>query len=71
MNMFFFSLAVSCSMICPSLSVCGGGAGSGWSMDVLSATWLVVCFEEVPAKPGRSLEANGGSFELPLLLLLV
>lgn len=34
------------------------------------ATLLDVDLDEEPAKPGRSLEANGGSLEEPLLPLV-
>ena len=58
----FFGLAFSSLTTSPSPSTCGGGAGGGMSVDVLSATLLAVGFEGSRARPLRSDEGNGGMF---------
>jgi hypothetical protein len=58
-----FFLGVASSMIAPSPSTCGGGAGGGLSFDVLSATLLAVVFEVLEdwrGVPLRSVEGKGG-----------
>jgi hypothetical protein len=55
-----FFLGFSSSMIVPSPSTCGGGAGGGLSVDVLSATLFAVGFEDWRARPWRSVEGKGG-----------
>ena len=55
-----FFLGFSSSMTAPSPSTCGGGAGGGLSVDVLSATLFAVGFEDWRARPLRSVEGKGG-----------
>lgn len=57
---FFFSLGFSSLTTAPSPSTCGGGAGGGLSVDVLSATLFAVGFDEWRARPCTSEEGKGG-----------
>jgi hypothetical protein len=59
-------LGASSSMTGPCPSACGGGAGGGLSVDVLSATLFAVGLEDWRAMPCRSVEGKGGTFVVPL-----
>ena len=48
-------------MTVPSPSTCGGGAGGGLSVEVLSATLLAVGFDAWRARPLASVEGKGGT----------
>jgi len=53
-------------MIGPCPSACGGGAGGGWSDDVLSATLFAVGLEDWRATPWISVEGKGGRLVVSL-----
>lgn len=60
MATFFFSLGSLSFTTAPSPSACGGGAGGGLSVDVLSATLFAVGFDDWRTRPGTSEEGKGG-----------
>ena len=61
-----FFLGLSSSMTAPCPSTCGGGAGGGLSVDVLSAMLFAVGFEDWRARPLASVEGKGGMFVVSL-----
>ena len=58
-------LDASSSMRVPCPSACGGGAGGGLLVEVLSATWFAVGLEDWRARPCASVEGNGGTSAVP------
>src|SRR5271167_3669434 len=51
----------------PCPSTCGGGAGGGTSVDVMSTALLAVGFDCWRARPLTSVEGKGGTFVVSVL----